>query len=111
MNDSGSTLLITADGGNIWRGKIIPLKEISDEALAVSPKVEHVIVYKRTGEEVAMKQGRDFWWSDLVASAKKEIVKPEVLTQTIPFTFSLQFRDDWKTKGNSPRHRWVSYLR
>jgi acetyl-CoA synthetase len=83
MNDSGSTVLITADGG-YRRGKIIPLKEISDEALQTSPQVKHVIVYKRTGEEVAMKQGRDLWWSDLIASSKTKEVKPEELESNHP---------------------------
>ena len=75
--------MITADGG-YRRGKVIPLKEISDEALTTSPQVKHVIVYKRTGEEVAMKQGRDLWWSDLIASAKSETVKPEALESNHP---------------------------
>ncbi len=83
MNDSESSVLITADGG-YRRGKIIPLKTISDEALEDSPKVDHVIVYKRTNENVQMKQGRDLWWSDLVANTKNEFVKPEELESTHP---------------------------
>ena len=83
MNDSGSTVLITADGG-YRRGKIIPLKEISDEALASSPQVKQVIVCKRTGEEISMKQGRDLWWSDLMTSSKTKQVKPEELESNHP---------------------------
>jgi acetyl-CoA synthetase len=83
MNDSASAVLITADGG-YRRGKIIPLKKISDEALETSPQVKKVIVYKRTGEEVAMKEGRDMWWSDLVAGEKRSVVMPEVLDSNHP---------------------------
>lgn len=83
MNDSGSTILITADGG-YRRGKIIPLKKISDEALETSPQIKKVIVYKRTGAEVIMKAGRDLWWSDLVANAKSTFVKPESLDSNHP---------------------------
>lgn len=78
MNDSGSSLLITADGG-YRRGKTIPLKGISDEALSSSPRVEKVIVCRRTGEEISMKQGRDLWWSDLMANMSANHTPPEEL--------------------------------
>ena len=44
----------------------IPLKEISDEAVQATATVEHVVVYRRIGIEVAMQPSRDMWWHDLV---------------------------------------------
>src|SRR5579875_1035356 len=79
MNDSGSTLLITADGG-FRRGKVIHLKQIADQALETSPGVKNVIVYKRTGQEISMKEGRDHWWSDVVPGSEsvKEVLPARV---------------------------------
>jgi len=62
--DAQAKLLITADGG--WRrGKIVPLKHNADAALAETPCVEKVLVVRRTGQEVPMQDGRDFWYHDL----------------------------------------------
>ncbi len=64
--DSDSKIAITADGG--WlSGKIVKLKDILDEALQRSPTVEHVIVVKRTGQEICMETERDLWYHDLMA--------------------------------------------
>ena len=68
VNDSQAKLIITADGG--WRrGKVIELKANVDRALAGTPTVEKVIVFKRTASPVTMTEGRDLWWHELVAKA------------------------------------------
>ncbi len=41
------------------------LKSIVDEALNNCPSVKNVVVYRRTGSAVNMKEGRDQWWHDL----------------------------------------------
>ena len=66
IEDSQSKLAITCDGAFL-NGKIVPLKEIMDEALKRSPTVENVIVVKRTGHEVNMEAGRDLWYHDLMS--------------------------------------------
>ena len=81
MNDSGSTVLVTADGG-YRRGRVIHLKQIADEALLTSPQVKSAIVYRRTGEQVSMREGRDLWWHDLMSSATG--VEPESVESTHP---------------------------
>ncbi len=61
--DLGATVVITADGG--WRrGREVRLKDAVDEALEDCPDVRNVIVYKRTGSAIPMKEGRDLWWHE-----------------------------------------------
>lgn len=73
INDSDCKLVITSDGG--FRGnKIIDLKGIVDEALVECPSVEKVLVVERTKTEVQMKENRDYWLKDLLATAKNDNV-------------------------------------
>ncbi len=65
IEDAESQVLITADGG--WlRGKIVPLKDIADEAMARQPTIESCIVIKRTGQDIYMESGRDYWYNELM---------------------------------------------
>ncbi|GAA4982169.1 acetyl-CoA synthetase [Nonomuraea thailandensis] len=64
IDDADAKLVITADGG-YRRGKPSALKPTVDEAVAECPQVEHVLVVRRTGEDVAT-SGKDVWWHDLV---------------------------------------------
>jgi acetyl-CoA synthetase len=67
-NDSGASLVITADGG--WRrGKIVPLKDNVDKALPEMKTVKKVVVVKRTGHDVAWNGAVDHWWHDLAQGA------------------------------------------
>ncbi len=64
--DAQAKLVITADGG--WRkDAIVPLKQQVDKALADGAvnSVQNVLVVRRSGENVSMQPGRDFWWHDL----------------------------------------------
>jgi acetyl-CoA synthetase len=65
INDCQARLVLTSDG-NFRGNKSIPVKQVVDEALEKAPSVEKVIVYQRTGEEVAMQQGRDIWWHEAI---------------------------------------------
>jgi len=65
LNDMGCEVLVTQDEG--WRrGQRVPLKRNADEALETSPSVRAVVVFRRTGGDVAWTEGRDHWWQDLV---------------------------------------------
>jgi acetyl-CoA synthetase len=65
IDDSSCRVLITADGAH-RRGSTFPLKQQADEAVDASASIEHVLVVRRTGEDVTMRDGRDVWWHDLV---------------------------------------------
>jgi acetyl-CoA synthetase len=59
--DSGAIAVITADG-SYRRGAIVPLKKNVDDALRGGKAIKRVIVFKRTGSEIHMEEGRDVWW-------------------------------------------------
>ncbi len=70
INDATAKVVITADGG-YRRGKPSGLKSIVDEALKSTPSVEHVLVVRRTGQEVAWGE-KDLWWHETVEQAATE---------------------------------------
>ncbi len=72
--DASSRLVITADGG-YRRGAAAALKPAVDAALAHAESgVEHVLVIKRTGQDVEWIEGRDIWWDDAMAKAAPDHV-------------------------------------
>ncbi|KRD44229.1 acetyl-coenzyme A synthetase [Cellulomonas sp. Root930] len=72
INDAEAKLVVTADGG-YRRGSASALKPAVDEALTKgTPSVEHVLVVKRTGQDVAWNDELDVWWSDVVDTASDQ---------------------------------------
>ncbi|MFN8125083.1 MAG: AMP-binding protein [Candidatus Nanopelagicales bacterium] len=67
IDDAQAKVVITADG-QFRRGGAMPLKPAVDEAVAQTPSVEHVLVVRRTGGDVAWTE-RDVWWHDAVDAA------------------------------------------
>ena len=62
--DSKSKVIITADGG-YRRGKIVPLKDVVDDAVKDLDFVEHVVVLERAKNKISM-SSRDKLWTDLM---------------------------------------------
>lgn len=65
LRDADAKALFTADGA-FRRGKPVEMKSVADEAIGQIPTLKHMIVFKRTGQKVAMQPGRDHWWHDLL---------------------------------------------
>jgi acetyl-CoA synthetase len=71
INDAQCVAVLTQDT-SYRRGAEVKLKQVVDEAVANTPSVQHVVVYKRSGSAVKMKEGRDHWWHELMATAAPE---------------------------------------
>jgi len=74
--DCGAKAILTSDG-NFRGNKKIDVKGVVDEALEKS-SVETVIVCRRTGQDVNMKEGRDYWWHDTIQDHADTNVAEEV---------------------------------
>jgi acetyl-CoA synthetase len=119
-NDAKANVLVTADGG--WRrGKVVPLKQNVDGALAKSPTIEKCIVVNRCDQTVDMKPGRDFWWHELMAEAPTNC-PAEPLDSEHPLFILYTSGSTGKPKGvlhttagyllgTSLTHKWVFDLR
>lgn len=76
IEDSQCTFVITADG--VYRGaKPIDLKSAVDAALEGDTPVKKVIVLNHANIAISMKEGRDLWWHNEIASLQgKELKDP-----------------------------------
>lgn len=79
LEDAQAEYIVTADGA--YRGeKVIPLKDVIDDALIGNKTVKKVIVYTRTRIPVSMIKGRDVWWEDEMDHAEFQVEKEGVVS-------------------------------
>jgi hypothetical protein len=96
LEDAEATVLITADGFP-RRGKVVPMKETADEAVAAGASIRHVIVVDRLGRtDAPWDPGRDIRWDELLASTR---------TGSRPLTWIPNTRCSSRTRAGPPARR------
>jgi acetyl-CoA synthetase len=96
INDAKSKVIITADGG-FRRGKIIELKKIVDEAIINTPSIQNVVVLRRTGNHIEMKD-KDIWWHEIIQN-QSYYCEPELIESTHPLFILYTSGTTGKPKG------------
>jgi acetyl-CoA synthetase len=106
--DAGAVAVITADE-QVRGGKPLPIKAIVDEALGMGgcEHMRHAIVYRRTGNTVNMKAGRDVWLHELVAP-QADACAPEWVSAEHPLFILYTSGSTGKPKG--VQHSTGGYL-
>ena len=97
IQDCDSKLVICADEG-CRGGKRIPLKANVDKAVAHCPSVEHMLVIRRTGGDVAMTEGRDIWLHEALDGVGDECA-PEPMSAEDPLFILYTSGSTGKPKG------------
>jgi acetyl-CoA synthetase len=97
ISDAQSKFVITADEG-LRGGKKVSLKVNTDEALKKCEGGEKVLVVRRTGANVVMQEGRDFWYHQEAAKVPAEC-KPEKMNAEDPLFILYTSGSTGKPKG------------
>jgi len=67
---AGAKVLLTADG-SVRRGKKYNIKNEADKAVEDASSLEHVIVFKRLGNEIKWNK-KDIWWHEITENQSDE---------------------------------------
>ncbi len=98
LQDAEAKLLITCDGIQ-RRGKLVPTKDFADEAVALSPSVQNVVVVQRTGRpDTPWTAARDLWWDD-VLSGRSDTFETERTDPEDPYMIIYTSGTTGKPKG------------
>ncbi len=97
ITDCESTFVITADEG-VRGGRPIPLKANVDRALEITHVDAKVLVVRRTGGEIAWKDGRDVWYHELVERQSADC-PPEPMNAEDPLFILYTSGSTGKPKG------------
>ena len=107
IEDASAVMLITADGGHRG-GKIVELKSAADKALSSGcESIKDVVVLKRSGHEIDMKDGRDHWWHDVI-EGQATSCEPEWVDSEHPLFLLYTSGSTGKPKGI--QHSSAGYL-
>ncbi|MES2917290.1 MAG: acetate--CoA ligase [Pseudomonadota bacterium] len=109
--DAGAKIVVTANAG-VRGGKIVPLKAVTDDAIAMGgcSTLERVVVYRRTEEKDApidWQRGRDLWWHEMVAD-KPDYCEPTWVGADDPLFILYTSGSTGKPKG--VQHSSAGYL-
>ena len=106
--DAGAVAVITADG-QFRGGKEIALKPMVDEGIALGgcAAIKKVVVYKRSGSQIAMTPGRDLWWEE-ATRGQADTCEPTWVNAEHPLFILYTSGSTGKPKG--VQHSTAGYL-
>jgi acetyl-CoA synthetase len=106
INDCKAETLITCNWG-YRSGKVLSSKGNADVAMDQSPSIKRCVVVNRIDKETKMKEGRDFWWHELMKGASP-VCEPEWMDAEDPLFILYTSGSTGKPKG--VLHTTAGYL-
>ncbi len=104
--DAGAETLITSNYG-FRAGRLLESKRTADQALEECSGVKHCVVVRRVDRETPMREGRDFWWEELVSESSGS-AEPESMEAEDPLFILYTSGSTGKPKG--VLHSTAGYL-
>ncbi len=84
INDCQAKLVITSDG-NFRGNKVIPVKDVVDEAIESTSSIDYVLTIRRTSSTINMKKDRDIWYHEIVNTVDKSCEAEKMKSEDLLF--------------------------